>query len=117
MGDFNIGDKLGEKEWREHFVKIKEKNGSLVHYLKAHGLSACGYYYWKKKLGVKLLLKTEPKVLKIGRDKISPFIPMEILPDSGKGPKTEKEMGNLLPDPKWLAELIGQLIQKMGEVK
>lgn len=42
---------LSPTDWREHLEKWREAGGPQKDYCAAHGLTAWGFSYWKRKLG------------------------------------------------------------------
>ena len=84
-----------EKYWREKVAEAERREGgSLEAFCQAQGISLSTMGYWRKKF-------RNPQVKAVVPSK---FVPVEI---------ARPEPQRTLPDPRWLAEFIGQLVEGM----
>ena len=77
--------------WRSHVEGAKKFSGSVEDYCRSKQITTQSFYYWKSKF-------TEEAGLSV----LSSFIPIEVT-------RSVQPTALLLPDPRWLAELIQHL--------
>lgn len=81
-----------EKFWLAKLAEAKERGGSLDGFCREQGLSSSTFSYWRKRFRAQESKAVVPATAK--------FIPVEI----------SSVACAPLPDPRWLAELIGHLM-------
>lgn len=84
-----------EVYWRKQVALARKCEGSLEAFCRERGLSPASLAYWRKKLRA-----ADNKALTV-----SPFVPATIIPSAS---------GSTLPDPRWVAELIVELVRRQG---
>ena len=90
MGSINESK---EAFWRKQITLAVRREGSLESFCREQGLSPATLAYWRKKFGA---AASKPLAL-------SPFIPVKVEPTPVRA---------TLPDPRWLAELILELVRR-----
>lgn len=81
------------KVWTEHVKKASIYNGSLKEYCRQESISSSTLNYWREKLGKGISKPSQT----------SKFIPVVVAPPSKL---EQKERQEILPNPKWVAEII-----------
>ncbi len=79
--------------WREQLALASRRDGSLESFCRERGLSLASLAYWRKKFRA-----GESKALAL-----SPFVPAKVVPTA---------VDSTLPDPRWVAELIVELVRR-----
>ncbi len=83
-----------QEYWREQIARGNRHPGGVASYCRAHAIKPAAFYYWKKRLRRRAIVK------RASADQS--FIPVEILRPEAKPS---------LPDARWLSELIVNLMR------
>jgi hypothetical protein len=97
--------------WKRHLTDIEAhvtQGGTRTSYCKTNGISLANIRYWRKKLGLGSRSKEKPNRTNPAVAR-SAFIPVQVVRDEDNQANQYR-----LPDPKWLAELVLQLMQSSG---
>jgi hypothetical protein len=97
-------DKL--EYWRNHLDKSKLYPEGIQAYCEANALAISAYYKWRRKILNLNSAKTISKKIR------SPFSPVVVSSTEVKNQKfTQQSIGRVLPDGKWVAEIITNVIR------
>ncbi len=93
--------------WRSHIIKARSQSLSTVKYCKANNLLESSFYYWRDKI----FGKKNSRIKQGSKNEVSPFLPVVVAPSEIKmQPYPGQDMCQL-PDSKWVAEIITNVIR------
>ncbi len=98
-----VPDEESDEYWQDHLEKFSRFRGSSREYCKQNGLKYGRFYRFKRKLGF-------IKVRKPYQKAFVQIKPAEELTEKDK-PVILRPRGSNLPDPKWMAEFVKELLR------
>lgn len=93
---------VNARQWRERIERAKTRSGSLESYCREEGVTLPALNYWRRKLRSSYPVKTEPKA----PAKVPAFVSVEVIGEEASVEKYARANGRVLPDPRWVAEII-----------
>lgn len=96
-------DKL--EYWRNHLDQSKLYPAGIQAYCEANKLAISVYYRWRQRILNSSSTKEISKKIK------SPFSPMVVTPNGFKAQSCQQQLARQLPDSRWVAEIITNVIR------
>lgn len=91
--------------WRNHLEQSKLYPDGIQAYCEANKLAISAYYKWRQRI-----LNLNPAET-ISKKVKSPFLPVMITPSEFKAQSFPQQMSRQLPDSRWVAEIITNVIR------